>query len=233
MSDITNLQRYFPRKSFEENVWGYISYHVDHLKRCLENELYESAFFHLHLLYMSFLYIQMVRMAEYAPDDIKTSFTLLDANKETKLIKQLEEKKSPWMFVGRELSENKIPRFFRLAGLSEKDVEVVRKPIQFRNQCMHANGSFACDCNNAFNTRSEEYLEAMNLLLERQKSILIADYKSAVESFDEDAEYVVDDNDIEKYLGTFSEEEQKICSEQCTDQISEYIQNKIKENGDE
>ena len=56
-------------------------------------------------------------------------------------------------------------------------------------------------------------------------------YKIVVAEFDEDESYIIGDNEVEEYLGNFSEREQEICSEQCMDRISEYIKNKIKEKG--
>jgi hypothetical protein len=230
MNDITNLHKYFPRKSFEDSVWGYVSHHWDSLGKCAENELFESAFFHLHILYMSFLYIQAVRLYEYAPHNLTLAFILLDPEKETKIMKDLQDLKTPWVFSGKELTEKKIPKFFRIVGLSDDDIKIIEDPISFRNQRIHANGLRACENEEHFDNHCKAYIGAMELLLGKQKDRLVDKYKMAVAGFDEDESYEIGDNEVEEYLGTFSEREQEICSEQCTDRISEYLKEKFKDN---
>lgn len=230
MDEIIYLYKYFPRKSFGDSVWGYVSNHLDDLQNCIKNELFESAYYHLHILYMSFLYMQIVRLAERTPKDIALSFTLLRSDEEEKIIKKLQDEKSPWVFAGKELSESKIPRFFRLIGLSDAEIRIIQDPIIFRNKRMHANGLRACENKEHFLNHCEKYLGIMDFLLEKQKEILIEEYSIAVAQFNEDVEYIIDDNDVEKYLETFSEREQEICAPQCLDRISKYIQDKIQEN---
>ena len=233
MDDISNIYKYFPRKSFEDSVWGYVSHHWESLKKCVENELFESAFFHLHILYMSFLYMQFVRLIEYSPREFSLSFALLHKDQEKNILKKLQDEKSPWAFAGKELSESKLPRLFRILDLSDDEIKIIEGPISFRNLRMHANGLRACENEEQLDNHFDKYIKAMELLLERQRDILISKYKIVVAEFDEDESYIIGDNEVEEYLGNFSEREQEICSEQCMDRISEYIKNKIKENNNE
>jgi len=230
MEEVLDILKYFPRRSFEDSVWGYLEHHSTHLNKCIENSLFESAFFHLHILYMSFLYIQAVRLYETSPDKLAFSFILMEAEKEKKFIKELNDLKTPWIFSGRDLSEKKIPRFFRIAGLSDNDIGIIEEPITFRNKRMHANGKTACENEEDFEKHCSIYLKAIELLLEKQKEILTERYIKAVGEFDEDNEYQIDENDIEKYLSTFSEKEQNICSQECVDPISIYLKEKFSEN---
>ena len=43
----------------------YLTHHLQSLSKCRENQLYSSAFYHLHLVYMTLVYVQIERIFEY------------------------------------------------------------------------------------------------------------------------------------------------------------------------
>ncbi len=63
MEDVYNLDKYFPSGLGVEQLDEYVGHHLASITSCIENQLNSSAYSHLHLLYMAFVYIQLLRIA--------------------------------------------------------------------------------------------------------------------------------------------------------------------------
>ncbi len=64
MDDAYEFSRFFPDDGGESTLNEYIGHHSASIKCCLENNLFSSAYSHLHLLYMVFIYVQLLRIAQ-------------------------------------------------------------------------------------------------------------------------------------------------------------------------
>lgn len=60
--EILEFWEYFPIQ-IEPELRNYIEHHISHMQKCCENDLYSSAYPHLHIVYMTFVYIQLLRIA--------------------------------------------------------------------------------------------------------------------------------------------------------------------------
>jgi hypothetical protein len=64
MDEIYTLSQYFPLSSSDPTLEKYLDHHLGACLKCSENELYSSAYSHLHILYMIFVYVQLLRIAK-------------------------------------------------------------------------------------------------------------------------------------------------------------------------
>ena len=64
------LNDFFPLTP-EGHIKKYLHHHYNSLSKCLENQLYSSGFYHLHLIYMMIIYFQIERILKNISKEYK------------------------------------------------------------------------------------------------------------------------------------------------------------------
>ena len=71
MEELYELSSFFPLNIDDPKLREYIDHHISHLQKCYENGLYSSGYPHLHILYMAFVYFQLLRIANEKKEEFK------------------------------------------------------------------------------------------------------------------------------------------------------------------
>lgn len=218
MEDLYEFNKFFPYGTTDEMLNSYIEHHIGSLNKCADNELFSSAYAHLHLLYMAFIYIQLLRIAR----DKKTEFEYGCIGFPNQQQDFLKNPTSPFSFAP--VNEKSVFRFFRLVGFNDADIGNIGSLINTRNKRMHASGSLHCSTAEEFEEELAEYLRRMRLVIKNQSNFLSGIYTELVSTYDEEYVFTQDDlesNFTDQYL--FSEYELKYIASNRRDMVSSFI----------
>lgn len=219
MEEVYELSRFFPQGTTDQSLNSYIDHHLASVSRCIDNELYSSAYSHLHLLYMSFIYIQLLRIAKEREEEIKYAWIGFPRQERD----YSDSPTSPFSFSL--VNETAVFRFFRLVGLADSDIGNIAKPVETRNNRMHAKGVIHCQDYEAFENELSEYIRRIRLVVNKEMPFLRSIYKDLIKTYDSEYEFTVDDlesNFIDQYL--FSEYELTQLADNRRDLVSKFIQ---------
>jgi hypothetical protein len=218
MEEIYDLGRFFPYGTSDDNLNQYISHHLASATKCVESELFSSAYSHVHLLYMAFIYIQLLRIAKEKEKEFEYSWIGLPSQESDFLRKPT----SPFSFSP--INERTVFRFFRLVGFDDASIGNIAKVVGTRNDRMHAKGKIHCANAAEFKRELATYTTRMKLIIKNEQSFLTEIYMGLLDTFDEDYSFAQDDlenNFIDQYL--FSEYELVALAENKQDKVSQYI----------
>lgn len=222
MEEIYELARFFPYGTSDDNLNQYIEHHISSAIKCAESELYSSAYSHIHLLYMVFIYIQLMRIARDKQEEFKYSWIGL-AKQESDFLKNPA---SPFAFSA--INERTVFRFFRLVGFDDASIGNVAHMIDVRNKRMHAMGNIYCSSVEEFQHELEDYVTRMKLVIKNQQAFLGGIYKGLLKTYDNDYKFSQDDlenNYTDQYL--FSEYELAKLARGKNDLVSKFINGNI------
>jgi hypothetical protein len=218
MEDIYSLAKYFPLSTSDEALSKYLTHHLENINKCVENELYSSAYSHLHLLYMAFVYIQLLRIAKENEEQFNYCWIGFPGEEKD----YLKEPSSPFSFS--RVKEKTVFRFFRLVGFDDSCIADISQLVTKRNGRLHASGSIYCEALDDFRIEYEIYIKKIEMIISKQREFLHSIYDALVITYDADYEITADDietNFADQYY--FSEYEMKNLAQGKTDIISKYI----------
>lgn len=218
MEDIYELSKFFPSGTNDDQLNQYLDHHLTSVARCVESGLYSSAYSHLHLLYMSFIYIQLLRIAKEKKVEFKYGWIGFPGQEKD----YLNNPRSPFSFSI--LNEKTVFRFFRLVDFNDADIGDIAKPVKTRNDRMHARGDIHCADIKSFEGELCEYIRQMKSVISRQQPFLADIYKGLISTYDEDYEFTQDDlesNFQDQYL--LSEYELLFLAGNRQDKVSKFI----------
>ena len=219
MDEIYTLSQYFPLSSSDPTLRKYLDHHLNACIKCGENELYSSVYAHLHILYMTFVYIQLLRIAKEKKQEF--GFCWIGFPSQEKDF--LKDPSSPFSFS--KIQEKTVFRFFRLAGFDDGSIGNISEPVKTRNARLHAKGELFFENKTDFEREFEEYIKRMNKIIEKQKDFLEEIYNQLIKTFPKN--YEITQDDIETDFSTqcfFSIYELRYLAQSKTDEISKYIQ---------
>ncbi|MEC9492293.1 hypothetical protein [Flexistipes sp.] len=125
MEEIHALSQYFPLDTSDPTLKRYLEHQLNHAIRCVENELYPSAYSHLHILYMVFVYIQLLRISKEKSDEFALCWVGFPSQEKD----FLKDTTNPFAFS--KIQEKTVSRFFRLVGFNDGSIgnisELVKK----------------------------------------------------------------------------------------------------------
>jgi hypothetical protein len=218
MDEIYTLEKYFPLKISEPRLSEYFEHHLSSLICCVENELYSSAYSHLHILYMVFVYIQLLRISREKSENFELCWIGFP-NQEKDFLKKPS---SPFSFS--KVKEKSIFRFFRLLDFDDSCIGNISSLVKTRNEHLHANGQLFFKMEEDFSKELINYIGKIEIIINKQKNFLENIYESLSRDYDDDFEIILDEIEInfaEQYL--FSEYELKLLAEGKKDVISKFI----------
>ncbi len=218
MDRVYEIADYFPRHISDTTLRNYVEHHVASLVKCVENELYSSAYSHMHLLYMAFIYLQILRISQLKEAEFRLCWIGFPVQEKD----FLREPTSPFSFSS--VNEKSVFRFFRLIGFEDGDVGDLSSIVKTRNDRLHASGVLFCENEEQFETEMNKYLEKMNTTIIKQADFLSKVYDEVINTYDE--EFIMNDDEIETSFEDryyFSPTELKLLSNGRQDRASLYI----------
>lgn len=215
MEEIYKLQTFFPLVIDDTKVKDYLSHHLSHLQKCYENKLYSSAYPHLHILYMTFVYFQLLRIAKEKENEFKFCWIGLSSEEKEFL------NKPTYPFSFSKVKEKSVFRFFRLIDFDDGTIGDLSSLVNDRNKTLHSTGDIFCANEDEFIKKYNDYLRKMTDIIHKQNIFLTGIYQSIIDTFELD--YKPDNDDVSLSFGSFSEFELKLLAENKFDQISVFI----------
>lgn len=212
--EILEFWDYFPIQ-IEPKLREYIDHHISHMQKCCENSLYSSAYPHLHIVYMTFVYIQLLRIAQEKNEIFQYSWIGFGQQEK----EFLKNPTHPLSFSP--INEKSVFRFFRLVGFDDGMIGDLSSLVNERNENHHAKGNITCKTETDFDKKVNEYIRRMNDIVTKQKDFLEDVYAPIISNFDMD--YVLTNDDVELYFGSFSVYELKMLTVQKNDFVSKFI----------
>ena len=226
MDEVFNLSQYFPLSISDPTLEKYINHHLGSCIKCTENELYSSAYSHLHILYMTFIYIQLFRIAQNKEREEEFVNFLQDFKTKNGAKDLKKEVKHPF-----ELSlanEKSIFDFFYILGFEYKFVKDISEVVKTRNDHLHANGKLFFETSEDFENEVEIYINNMQTIIKKQSDFLGNVYQTLISGYEEGFEITNDEietNFADSYY--FSEYELKLLADGKSDIVSKFIIDEI------
>jgi hypothetical protein len=179
MDGIYTLSQYFPLSSSDPILERYFDHHLGACLKCSENELYSSAYSHLHILYMIFVYVQLLRIAKEKAQEFDLCWVGFPSQEKD----FLKEPSSPFSFS--KIQEKTVFRFFRLVGFDDGSISDISSLVNKRNNQLHANGQLSFESQDDFEKEVDGYIKKMQTIITRQANFLQTIYSSLVAGYEE------------------------------------------------
>jgi len=218
MDEIYTISQYFPLSSSDPILEKYLDHHLGSCLKCSENELYSSAYSHLHILYMIFVYVQLLRIAKEKVQEFDLCWVGFPSQEKD----FLKEPSSPFSFS--KIKEKTVFRFFRLVGFDDGSISDISSLVNKRNNHLHANGQLFFESSDDFEKEVSGYIKKMQTIITKQLDFLKPIYSSLVAGYEEGFEMTQDEietNFADQYY--FSEYELKLLAQGKDDIVSKFI----------
>jgi len=222
MDEIYTLSQYFPLSSSDPTLEKYLDHHLGACLKCSENELYSSAYSHLHILYMIFVYVQLLRIAKEKVKEFDLCWVGFP-NQEKDFLKGPS---SPFSFS--KIQEKTVFRFFRLVEFDDGSISNISSLVNKRNNHLHANGQLFFENVEDFEKEVGGYIKKIQTIITKQANFLQKIYSSLVVGYEEGFEINQDEietNFADQYY--FSEYELKLLAQGKNDIVSKFIIEKM------
>jgi len=126
------ITQFLPIKIDDQYVAQYVSYHTKKLNESIEHNIETWIFLHTHILYMTFIYIQLLRISQNKKEEFKYSRIWLASNEKD----FIKANKSPFAFS--KINEKTVFRFFRLIDFDDWTIGDISSCVNERNDLLHA-----------------------------------------------------------------------------------------------
>ena len=227
MEDLHKLSNLFPLNP-DSPINEYLNYHYKSLSDCVKHKLYSSSFYHLHLIYMTLIYIQIERILNNISDKDRRLALIGFAKEENKLYIQ-ESKKQPDKIIRASqlslLNERDVFQFFQIVTDNNETIEEMCKLVYYRHKIFHVQPSMKIfDNEKLFIQRFEKYNNSLEIIIKEEIKFLEKLYKSILPLFEEST---LTEDDLSKEFGIFSIHELKVLAKRNKDATSKQILNMI------
>jgi hypothetical protein len=220
MIEIEEISRFFPLNSGIPEVTLFQDHHLYHLQKCLENKLYSSAYFHVHALFMLFVYLQLYRISNEFKEQF--SYSLIGFASEER---QLIDEQSPFSFW--RIKEKTVFRFFRLINFDDGTIGNISSCIEKRNKHLHVNGELYCDTEEKMEKIMQEYENNMRKIVSKSNDFIRNLYLNVLSTANQEQGLQPDNDDIELNIlipGMLSQNEiEQIKLLKLADPFTEYL----------
>lgn len=194
MESSYDITKFLPIKIEDGDVLKYVQYHREKLDQSIENNIESWIFFHTHILYMTFVYFQLLRISQFKEQEFKYSWIWLSSN-EKDFLKKIW---SPFAFSA--INEKTVFRFFRLLDFDDGTIGNISKCVKERNDFAHATWIHIDN----LDEKIEGYIKSMETIIEKSKNFLNEVYnefkKLNPDLLDETDSYKILNDDLETNL---------------------------------
>jgi hypothetical protein len=186
------ITQFLPRKIENESILKYVEYHSDKLEKSILWDVETWIYLHSHILYMMFIYFQLLRISQIKEEEFKYSWIWL-ANNEKEFRK---DNLNPFSFSW--INEKTVFRFFRLIGFDDGTISNISECVNHRNDILHATGKHIDD----FDVKVNRYISNMENIVWKSQDFLIDVFKNFKDNNEDLFEvwYVVWSQDLEANL---------------------------------
>lgn len=200
MESSYELTKFLPLKIEDGDVLKYVQYHAKKLDQSIENNIESWIFFHTHILYMTFVYFQLLRISHFKEQEFKYSLIWLPSDdksffEDTGILKN---NLNPFNFSW--IKEKTVFRFFRLINFDNWTIWNISKCVNERNDFAHATWVHIDN----LDEKIENYFKSMEVIIEKSKIFLNEVYSKFKELnrdlLDETDTYEIWKDDLETNL---------------------------------
>lgn len=220
MEELIELLDFFPYGIVDPELNKYYTHQIEHVQSCYENELYSSAFTHLHLIYMLFIYIQLNRITDQYENEYK--FFCIGA---AALNGRFKKPSHPFEFSL--INESSVFNVFKIIGFSDELIGELKKPVSLRNDSLHANGKIHVSKESSFLELVEQYNKCMSKIIKNLYTFIEQSYVQILSELELDDDYILSHDDIENHFHEFSIYELRILTKDKSDKYSQFIKSQI------
>lgn len=220
MDELIELSNFFPYRIIDPELNKYFIYQIEHVQSCYDNNLYSSAFTHLHLIYMLFIYIQLNRIIDQHENEYK--FFCIGA---AALNGRFKKPSHPFEFSL--IKESDVFNIFKIIGFSDELIGELKKPVRLRNDSLHANGKILVSEEGAFLELVEQYNKCMRTIINNLYSFIEQSYAQILLELELDDDYTLSLDDIETYFHELSIYELRVLTKDKSDKYSQFITRQI------
>lgn len=223
MEELYKLASYFPYSFSDSTLKKYFEHHYKACYKCAENNLYSSAYSHLHILYMTFVYVQLLRISKEKSREFKLCWIGFP-QQEKDFLRDTES-----VFSFSKIQEKSVFRFFRIIGFDDGVIGDISSLVNKRNNHLHANGRLFFENVGDFENEIEQYYKKIETIISKQKDFLKELYNIIIGGFETDFEItedVIKADFAEQYY--FSKYELKLLKDK-DDIVSQFIKDNWEE----
>lgn len=206
----------------------YLHHHEIHLSKCIKNQLYSSGFYHLHLIYMTLIYIQIERILNNVSAQDRRLALIGFAKDENKLYIKENKKQIDRIISASHLSllnERDVFQFFRIITGNDKIIEEMSNLVYYRNKIFHVQPSVELlEDKESFIKKLEKYINSLKKIIDEELVFLEKLYKQVLSLFKDS---IVTEDDLFNEFGSFSTHELRILAKRNKDIVSNQILNII------
>jgi len=193
MDDIYRIFDYFPIQPDEQTVLDYTAHHRKHLEACCTQQLFASAFIHIHLSYMTFIYLQLKRIAKEKQEVFRYSWILSSRDEKN----FLQRAANTTTFAFSCLNEKTVFRLFRLVDFDDDTIGNLSKFIDWRNDAAHATGKIQYAEVTHFEKILTDYMGRMEETIAKQERFLKEIYRKRLRDINFEEDYQIANDDLE------------------------------------
>lgn len=200
MESSYEITKFLPIKIENWDVLKYVQYHAKKLDQSIENEIESWIFFHTHILYMTFVYFQLLRISQFKEQEFKYSLIWLPSDDKSFFKDNwiLKNNLNPFNFSW--INEKTVFRFFRLINFDNWTIWNISKCVKERNNFAHATWIHIDN----LDEKIESYIKSMEIIIEKSKNFLNEVYnefkKLNPDLLDETDSYEIWNDDLEVNL---------------------------------
>lgn len=166
------ITKFLPIKIEDVEVLKYINYHIEKLEQSIEHKIETWIFFHTHILYMTFVYFQLLRISQIKEKEFKYSWIWLSNNEKD----FLKHTWNPFAFSW--LNEKTVFRFFRLIDFDDWTIWDISACINDRNNFLHSSWK---NIDN-LDKKIEKYISNMEKISEKSKIFIVEFYHNFLDN---------------------------------------------------
>ena len=200
--EIYKLYDYLPVLYKDENEINYVQTLFKALTLSYSNGLYQFAYVQLHMIFMVCIYYLLLQLNINTPEELEKAIYYLSKNNRIKDFNGGSTTRNGELYFGSfaMLNESDVFLLLKIAGIDSDLQGELRKLVEERNKCVHANGNITITSQVTIDGKISKYINT----LERVQKL----FRPIVEGIYLDTLINPDFSDPEDRLGYYDDNEQ-------------------------
>ena len=213
---IYKLQSFVPLNT-NSDIKQYLEHQFEHLSTCIDNDLYSSSFYHLHLIYMILIYTQIERIFKnITAKEIRCA--LIGFAREEKYLRTENKITASTLSI---IKEKTVFRFFRLIINDENTIGQASSLVDKRNQFFHYHLSKILIEREEYINVFKTYISALEKITDKSMDFLTRISQEIFTIFEDSKE--ITEDDLVNEFGDFSIYELKILTTKKNDLVAKKV----------
>lgn len=201
---------YLPEEFIDENEEKYLNALCVAISTSYDNGLYQFAYVHCHMLFMTAVYYALLKVALFHEEELKKALYYLLKDRYSDFWKETNTKNGNLYFGSfAVINESDVFMLLRVVGLDNNQLGELQKLVQERNKYAHANGQLQLTSDELFMDALNSYNAKIQKVVGLLKNDLIAFYKKTISDpdfYDPDIRAYLDPDEqiIEEFIKEYS-----------------------------